>query len=39
VIAVLAFPDATEIKVRIACEQPTTGERCEGLLHRISVGR
>ena len=39
VIAVLAFPDATETKVRVACEQPTTREQCEALLHRISVGR
>jgi len=37
-IATLAFPDATEMRVRIGCEQPTTRERCESLLHGISVG-
>jgi hypothetical protein len=38
-IALLAFPDANEARLLVACEQPTTRERCEALLHRISVGR
>jgi hypothetical protein len=38
-IAVLAFPDASETRVRVGCEQPTTRKRCEALLRRISVGK